>query len=161
MRFIYGYPEYGDHSACLFSHALIGLWTCERCTFVLRNKMSTMPSLLDLPREILDEIPGLVLFTPPRTLPNLSCYDYQRRQLPFPNHKPGALMGFHHLVKFYLMIYNTMPSPRASLLLLNYQLNLETLSLLRCKHQITIQYNLDIAVTNDRELWPTWISVPL
>lgn len=125
--------------------------------------MSTMPSLLDLPREIRDEILGLVLFTPPQIPLDLSCYDHQRRELTVPSHDRQGLIGFYHLVKVLPnnLQYNAFFTTRASLLLLNHQLNAETLSLLRRKRPLTTQYILDIAVVNDLELWPTWIFMPL
>lgn len=122
-----------------------------------------MPSLLDLPRELRDEILGLVLFTPPRIPLDFSCYDHQRRKLTVPSHDQQGLIRFYHLVKVLPnnIQYNAFFTTRASLLLLNHQLNAETLSLLRRKRPSAIQYVLDIAVVNDLELWPTWISVPL
>ncbi|KAF3389747.1 hypothetical protein DPV78_011710 [Talaromyces pinophilus] len=122
-----------------------------------------MPSLLDLPREILDEILYLVLLTPPQTSPQNSYYNHQRRELTIPFPDPQGLIRFYHLVKVLPshLQYNAFFATRASLLLLNHQLNAETLSLVRRKHPSTTQYVLDVAVVNDLELWPTWISVPL
>lgn len=122
-----------------------------------------MPSLLDLPRELRDEILGLVLFTPPRIPLDFSCYDHLRRELTVPSHDQQGLIRFYHLVKVLPnnIQYNAFFTTRASLLLLNHQLNAETSSLLRRKRPSAMQYVLDIAVVNDLELWPTWISVPL
>lgn len=115
-----------------------------------------MPSLLDLPREIRDTILGFVLFTPPRTPPDFSCYDHRRRGLTIAFHGPQRLICFCNLVKVLPIDiqYNVFFTTRASLLLQNHQLNVETLSLLQRKHPSTTQYVLYVGVVIGLDLWP-------
>jgi hypothetical protein len=109
-----------------------------------------MPSLLDLPRELRDYIIDLVLFTPSQ---DCSCDDSQRRKVEATDSEP--LNGCSFLVK--LLPHNGSFVNSTSLLLLNHQLNAETLSTLQRKKA---SYVLDATVVNERELWPTWKSGP-
>jgi hypothetical protein len=102
----------------------------------------TTMSLLSLPQEVRDQILDLVLIaqSPP---PRGPC-DKQERQ-------PTCDFRYHVSLEAY--------KPNATgLLLTNHQLSAETKQNIQRKKDLA--FRLDVMVVQERELWPTWTSIP-
>lgn len=113
-----------------------------------------MPTLLSLPREILDKILKLLIevYTPaPQDISDAS--------------NRASLNDFKYEGCFYhgwnnLYIEDPPKPDVASLLLVNRQLRAETLDVIRLlptRHS----YILDVLIVEEKEIWPTWLYVPV
>ena len=111
-----------------------------------------MPSFLDLPREVRDNIIGFVLCTSTGT-PYDGTATGQRTEL---NDIEYLSWKARREVNYAKQFPVTSTS---QLLLVNHQLHTETTDAINrspSKHS----YHLDVAIVNEEGLWPTWISVP-
>ena len=112
-----------------------------------------MPHLLLLPREIRDIIISLVVTTP--ALPPVDAtVESLRSQLR--DIKYQCWFGDNG-VKYLVQMGSYRPNS-AALLLTNHQLHDEVEYLLQ---KASVQYVLDVMLINERELWPTWTSIPI
>ncbi|MCJ1381184.1 hypothetical protein MMC17_004293 [Xylographa soralifera] len=113
-----------------------------------------MPSLTDIPPEVRSQIIELVLCSsraPPSDPATTSQNRIELHDLKYVSWQYGQENNMYEPDGY---ITNSL-----SLLLTNRQLWAETQSALRClptKHS----YSLDVMFVNERELWPTWLSVP-
>ncbi|OJJ54879.1 hypothetical protein ASPSYDRAFT_49040 [Aspergillus sydowii CBS 593.65] len=112
-----------------------------------------MPSsLLQIPRELRDQIIELVLYSPSQLTDGL-LYPSNRVHL----HDTKYSVLFCERVWYVKEPEWTIPAARA-LLLVSHQIAAETKAILsRCR----VSYVLDVGIVQGRYLWPTWLAVPI
>ena len=109
-------------------------------------------SLLQIPRELRDEIIELVLYSPSQPT-NVLLYPSNRVRL----HDTNYSVHFCERVRYAKEPEWKIPAAQA-LLLVNHQIATETKEILsRCG----VSYVLDVGIVQGRYLWPTWLAVPI
>lgn len=109
-------------------------------------------SLLQIPRELRDQIIEFVLYSPSQLTDGL-LYPSNRVQL----HDTNYSVLFCERVWYEKEPEWKIPAARA-LLLVNHQIAAETKAILsRCP----VSYILDVRIVQGRYLWPTWLAIPI
>ncbi|KAF2498236.1 hypothetical protein BU16DRAFT_615311 [Lophium mytilinum] len=123
-----------------------------------------MPSLLSIPQELRDNIIELVLSSARLAPPTISSAE-TTRCTPATSGESGSpdsgFMSWPYGPSHVWLEKSVYRSNSYPLSLTNHQLADETAAALRRLSLLSLRYELDVMIANERDLLPTWLSVPV